>query len=107
MENVPGSIACLPSPQDVAHPCRLLKAALLAGVFVVERPGLTEFLQETSQLGELVVFTAGLPEYALPILRAIDPTGAYFGDRIVCRAGTSVSPEYPCVKDLTLSLIPI
>jgi carboxy-terminal domain RNA polymerase II polypeptide A small phosphatase len=68
---------------------------------VVERPGLTEFLQETSQLGELVVFTAGLPEYALPILRAIDPTGAFFGDRIVCRAGTSVSPEYPCVKDLT------
>lgn len=74
---------------------------VLAGVFVVERPGLTEFLQQTSQLGELVVFTAGLPEYALPILRAIDPTGAFFGDRIVCRAGTSVSPEYPCVKDLT------
>lgn len=72
-----------------------------AGVFVVERPGLTEFLRQTSQLGELIVFTAGLPEYAMPILRAIDPDGEFFGDRIVCRSGTSVANEYPCVKDLT------
>lgn len=73
----------------------------IAGVFVVERPGLTEFLRQTSQLGELIVFTAGLPEYAMPILRAIDPDGAFFGDRIICRSGTSVANEYPCVKDLT------
>lgn len=67
----------------------------------MERPGLTEFLEETSQLGELIVFTAGLPEYAMPILRAIDPDGAFFGDRIVCRSGTTAANEYPCVKDLT------
>eukprot|EP00892_Ulva_mutabilis_P009922 jgi/Ulvmu1/7301/UM035_0090.1 len=71
------------------------------GVFVVERPGLVEFLRQTSQLGELIVFTAGLPEYAMPILCAIDPDGTFFGDRIVCRSGTSVANEYPCVKDLT------
>lgn len=72
-----------------------------AGVFVVERPGLTEFLRQTSQLGELIVFTAGLPEYAMPILLAIDPDGEFFGDRIVCRSGTTAASEYPCVKDLT------
>lgn len=102
----PGVLGSLHEPPSKVkylqlHHSVLLTRPLLAGVFVVERPGLTEFLQETSQLGELVVFTAGLPEYALPILRAIDPTGAFFGDRIVCRAGTSVSQEYPCVKDLT------
>jgi carboxy-terminal domain RNA polymerase II polypeptide A small phosphatase len=67
----------------------------------VERPGLTEFLQSASSFCELSIFTAGLPEYAQPILAAIDPTGEFFGGRVVCRAGTSVAPEYPCVKDLS------
>jgi carboxy-terminal domain RNA polymerase II polypeptide A small phosphatase len=73
----------------------------LAGVFVVERPALKDFLKQISLLGELSIFTAGLPEYALPILAAIDPEGVFFGDRIVCRGGTSAAPEYPCVKDLS------
>lgn len=72
-----------------------------AGVFVVERPGLSEFLEQISKLGELSIFTAGLPEYAMPILQAIDPTGAFFEGRVVCRGGTSTAPEYPCVKDLS------
>jgi TFIIF-interacting CTD phosphatase-like protein len=29
------------------------------GVFVVERPGLTQFLQELAAMSEVVVFTAG------------------------------------------------
>lgn len=54
-----------------------------------------------SSFCELSVFTAGLPEYAQPILAAIDPSGEFFGNRVVCRSGTSVAPEYPCVKDLS------
>lgn len=72
-----------------------------AGVFVVERPGLQEFLRRAARLGELSVFTAGLPEYALPIVDAIDPSGELFGGRIICRGGTSAAPEYPCVKDVS------
>ena len=77
------------------------KALHGAGVFVVERPGLGSFLRQVAAMGELSVFTAGLPEYAMPIVRAIDPTGEFFGDRVVCRGGTCAAPEYPCVKDLS------
>lgn len=49
---------------------------------------------------EVVVFTAGLPEYASPILDAIDPTGELISARVY-REGTTRTPYYQCVKDLS------
>jgi RNA polymerase II subunit A small phosphatase-like protein len=40
---------------------------------VLTRPGLKEFLKRTSELYELVIYTASIPSYANPILDKIDP----------------------------------
>ncbi|KAG2422865.1 hypothetical protein HXX76_015697 [Chlamydomonas incerta] len=70
-----------------------------AGVFVVERPGLTEFLEELASFSEVIIFTAGLEDYAKPIIDAIDPTGRLFAHRIY-REGTLRTDYYQCVKDM-------
>lgn len=72
-----------------------------AGVFVVERPGLDAFLQELADMAEVVVFTAGLEEYAKPIIDAIDPDDRYFSGRIY-REGTVKTEFYQCVKDMSV-----
>ncbi|XP_072968366.1 uncharacterized protein [Typha angustifolia] len=41
-------------------------------VTVFERPGLHEFLQQTSEFADLVLFTAGLEGYARPLVDRID-----------------------------------
>ncbi|GAX76658.1 hypothetical protein CEUSTIGMA_g4104.t1 [Chlamydomonas eustigma] len=72
------------------------------GVFVVERPGLKEFLEQLSSFAEVIVFTAGLEDYARPIVDAIDPTGEHgrlFTSRIY-REGTLKTEFYQCVKDM-------
>lgn len=69
------------------------------GVFVVERPGLQEFLECLSSFSEIVVFTAGLEEYARPIIDAIDPEDQFFAGRIY-REGTLRTEFYQCVKDM-------
>ena len=63
------------------------------GVFVVERPGLKEFLEELCSFAEVIIFTAGLEDYARPIVDAIDPTGRYFSQRIY-RDGTLKTEYY-------------
>ncbi|KIZ04779.1 hypothetical protein MNEG_3173 [Monoraphidium neglectum] len=70
-----------------------------AGVFVVERPGLTDFLAELAAFAEVVVFTAGLQEYAAPIIDAIDPGSKYVAARVY-REGTTRTDHYQCVKDM-------
>lgn len=70
------------------------------GIFVVERPGLQTFLAELSRFAEVVIFTAGLEDYARPIIDAIDPNNEYFSARIY-REGTVSTPVYQCVKDLS------
>ena len=40
-----------------------------------QRPGLSHFLQQVSTMFEVVVFTAGLQEYASPIIDRLDPQG--------------------------------
>ncbi|KXZ54403.1 hypothetical protein GPECTOR_5g59 [Gonium pectorale] len=70
-----------------------------AGVFVVERPGLREFLEELAAFAEVIVFTAGLEDYAAPIIDAIDPRGELFAHRIY-REGTLRTDYYQCVKDM-------
>lgn len=53
--------------------------------YVKLRPGLTEFLARISQLYELHIYTMATRNYALAIASIIDPTGEYFGDRILSR----------------------
>ena len=69
------------------------------GVFVVERPGLAEFLGALCTFAEVIVFTAGLEDYAKPIVDAIDPHGRFFSDRIY-RTGCVNTEYYQCVKDM-------
>jgi Dullard-like phosphatase family protein len=51
-------------------------------VHVNKRPGLDEFLRDASQHYELVAYTAGLEDYARPVLDALDPQNKYFRHRL-------------------------
>lgn len=53
--------------------------------YVKLRPGLLQFLKNVSQLYELHIYTMATRNYALEIAKIIDPTGDYFGDRILSR----------------------
>lgn len=71
------------------------------GIFVIERPGLGDFLRRAACLCEVVLFTAGLEDYAAPILDEIERRyGKVFHHRLY-RPATSHSEVYPCVKDLS------
>lgn len=70
------------------------------GVFVVERPGLGEFLRALAEFSEVVLFTAGLEDYAKPIVAALDPDGTIFS-ACLYRPSTVESVHYPCVKDMS------
>jgi len=71
------------------------------GIFIVERPGLGEFLRRMSAVTEVVIFTAGLQDYAGPILDALEMRyGPCFTYRLY-RPATVPHPLYACVKDLS------
>jgi len=71
------------------------------GIFVIERPGLGDFLRRAACLCEIVLFTAGLEDYAAPILDEIERRyGKVFHHRLY-RPATTHSEVYPCVKDLS------
>ena len=70
------------------------------GVFVVERPGLGEFLKRIAAIAEVVIFTAGLEDYATPILNALEARYGKFTHRLY-RQATTPHPVYPCVKDMS------
>ncbi|KAF2743904.1 hypothetical protein M011DRAFT_471030 [Sporormia fimetaria CBS 119925] len=53
--------------------------------YVKKRPGLDEFLERMSQLYEMHVYTMATRAYAEAVAKIIDPTGKYFGDRILSR----------------------
>ncbi|WPK26270.1 hypothetical protein PUMCH_003619 [Australozyma saopauloensis] len=53
--------------------------------YVKLRPGLETFLKNISKLYELHIYTMATRNYALAISNIIDPTGEYFGDRILSR----------------------
>lgn len=71
------------------------------GIFVIERPGLLTFLRELNTFCQVMLFTASLQEYALPILGAIDPDGIFFS-KAFFREDTTTNIFYRFVKDLTL-----
>lgn len=53
--------------------------------YVKNRPGLEEFLAAVSKKYELHIYTMATRNYALAIAKIIDPSGEYFGDRILSR----------------------
>lgn len=71
------------------------------GIFVVERPGLGNFLRRLSSFAEVVLFTAGLEDYASPICDEIEARYGKFAHRLY-RPATVHTPVYPCVKDMAL-----
>ncbi|KAA6419636.1 MAG: CTD small phosphatase 2-like [Trebouxia sp. A1-2] len=72
------------------------------GVFVVERPGLQEFFAQLSTFAEIVLFTAGLEDYARPIVDALDHNYRFcFQGRRLYRPATVSCDLYPCIKDLS------
>ena len=44
-------------------------------IYLKKRPGLDSFLTAASERFELVLFTASLPNYAIPVISEIDPNG--------------------------------
>ncbi|KAG2723905.1 hypothetical protein I3760_02G192800 [Carya illinoinensis] len=69
-------------------------------VTVFERPGLQEFLKEVGQFADLVLFTAGLEDYARPLVDKID-TENRFGLRLY-RPSTTSTEHREHVKDLSI-----
>lgn len=53
--------------------------------YIKMRPGLTEFLEEISQMYELHVYTMGTRAYALNIAKLVDPDRKLFGNRVISR----------------------
>lgn len=51
-------------------------------VHVNKRPGLDQFLRDISQKYEVMAYTAGLEEYAKPLLDWLDPKGTIFRHRL-------------------------
>ena len=76
------------------------------GVLVIERPGLLDFLQELSRFCEVMLFTASMGEYAIPILQAIDPDGIFF-HKTFFREHTIRTMDSPFAKNLQLTERPL
>lgn len=53
--------------------------------YVKQRPGLQSFLNSVSRKYEMHVYTMGTRSYAIAVAKIIDPTGKFFGDRILSR----------------------
>ncbi|KAJ6247411.1 nuclear lim interactor-interacting factor-related [Anaeramoeba flamelloides] len=70
-------------------------------IYVQKRPYLRTFLERCSQLFEIVVFTAGLKEYADIILDKLDPNNGLISHRLYRDSCKEVEP-FTYVKDLAL-----
>lgn len=59
------------------------------------RPGLTHFMDTLSNLYEMHVYTMGTRTYANAICKALDPSGKWFGERVLTRneSGSKPSPK--------------
>ena len=54
--------------------------------YVKARPGLTQFLEEIAPKFEMYVYTHGTREYALEVLRHLDPKRKFVADRVLTRS---------------------
>uniref|UniRef100_A0A0D9WDS3 FCP1 homology domain-containing protein n=1 Tax=Leersia perrieri TaxID=77586 RepID=A0A0D9WDS3_9ORYZ len=68
--------------------------------YVAKRPGVDAFLAAAARLFEVVVFTAGLPEYASLVLDRLDPAGEVFSHRLYRGACRDRAGDGRLVKDL-------
>lgn len=68
-------------------------------MFVVKRPGVTEFLERISKSYRVAVFTAGLPEYASQVLDKLDKNHV-ISQRLYRDSCTEMNGRY--AKDLSL-----
>ena len=70
----------------------------VCNIFILVRPGVSQFLKKMSRYFELVIYTASLSKYADPLVDILDPEGlcAYKLFREHC---TFVNNAF--VKDLT------
>lgn len=67
--------------------------------YVLKRPGVDELLKKASERFEVVVFTAGLREYASLVLDLLDPTGEVISHRLYRDSCREVDGRF--VKDLS------
>ncbi|KAF8667068.1 hypothetical protein HU200_053244 [Digitaria exilis] len=67
--------------------------------YVAKRPGVEEFLRKAAESFEVVVFTAGLQEYASLVLDRLDPDGEVFAHRLY-RGACRDAGDGKLIKDL-------
>lgn len=53
--------------------------------YIKSRPGLADFLNRMAEIYELHIYTMGTRAYAVNVAKIVDPTGRFFGDRILSR----------------------
>lgn len=77
--------------------------------YIKLRPRLKEFLEEMSKLFEMHIYTMATKVYAREIAKYVDPTGAYFGDRILSRedSGSLLRKHLERLFPVTTSLVTI
>ncbi|EMS60668.1 putative C-terminal domain small phosphatase [Triticum urartu] len=68
--------------------------------YVCKRPGVDDFLRAAAEAFEVVIFTAGLEQYASLVLDRLDPTGALIAHRLY-RSACRDDGDGRLVKDLS------
>ncbi|KAL4386511.1 hypothetical protein GQ457_09G003260 [Hibiscus cannabinus] len=71
----------------------------IVNFYVLKRPGVDFFLEEISKEHEVVVFTAGLEQYASQVLDKLDPEGRFISHRLYRDSCKEVNGKF--VKDLS------
>jgi len=86
--------------KENANVCEEFSITLQDGerIWVNKRPGLDKFLKDVSDRYEVIAYTAGLEEYAKPLLDWLDPNGSIFRHRLYRDSCLFIRGYY--VKDL-------
>ncbi|XP_078447233.1 C-terminal domain phosphatase-like 3 [Wolffia australiana] len=90
--------------QDREKPQRSLFRFPHMGMWTKLRPGIWNFLEKTSKLFELHLYTMGNKLYATEMAKVLDPTGVLFAGRVISRGhdgdGLNADDRAPKSKDL-------
>lgn len=87
------------------HKIKIVHNGKKETVWIKERPGLQRFLDKMSEKYEIVVFTAGIQQYGIKVIKRIDPKRKirFMLDRRFCRSvGLSQNNHEIFTKDLSL-----
>ncbi|KAL6865202.1 hypothetical protein ACP4OV_016353 [Aristida adscensionis] len=88
-----------PPPAGYDFTVRPVIGGQAVAFYVAKRPGVDAFLRAAAECFEVVVFTAGLQEYASLVLDRLDPDGAVFAHRLY-RSACRDAGDGRLVKDL-------